>query len=169
MILFKRKKNIESVPEGGTEEKEEEQKMATTLEQVRKAYEDLSEDDKRSFHQSIADRVHESIAAQERAEGNEDSQSAEDREHEALGAEHADWKRFDDFDARLKKIEEAFEARRENEKIDARETDDDDKNALDMAHEKYGLSSKFIGDVDKNGDGDISPKEIASILRNLKR
>ena len=64
----------------------------TTLEQIRKAYEDLSEDDKKSFHQSISDRVHESIAAQERADGNEDSQSAAAREHEALGAEHADGK-----------------------------------------------------------------------------
>ena len=68
--------------------KTEETKM-TTLEQVRKAYEDLSEDDKKSFHQSIAVRVHESVAAQERADGNKDSQTAADREHEALGAEHA--------------------------------------------------------------------------------
>lgn len=72
--------------------KKEQKGKMTTLEQVRKAYEDLSEDDKKSFHQSIADRVHESIAAQERADGNEDKQSAEDREHEALGAEHADGK-----------------------------------------------------------------------------
>ena len=71
------------------EKKQEEQNTMTTLEQVRKAYEDLSDDDKKSFHQSIADRVHESIAAQERADGNEDSQSAAAREHEALGAEHA--------------------------------------------------------------------------------
>lgn len=49
-----------------------------TLEMVRKAYEDLSEDDKKKFHQSISDRVHESIAAQERDEGDEDSQSAEE-------------------------------------------------------------------------------------------
>ena len=62
----------------------------TTLDEVKKAYEDLSEDDKKSFHQSIADRVHESVAAQEEDSGDKDSQSAEDREHEALGAEHAD-------------------------------------------------------------------------------
>lgn len=74
-------------------QKEDNNEM-TTLEQVRKAYEDLSDDDKKSFHQSIADRVHESIAAQERADGNEDSQSAEAREHEALGAEHADGKGY---------------------------------------------------------------------------
>ena len=69
-------------------QKKEETKL-TTLEQVRKAYEDLSEDDKKNFHQSISDRVHESVAAQERADGNKDSQSVEAREHEALGAEHA--------------------------------------------------------------------------------
>ena len=62
----------------------------STLEEVKKAYENLSEDDKKSFHQSLADRVHESIAAQESEHGQEDSQSAEAREHEALGAEHAD-------------------------------------------------------------------------------
>ena len=64
----------------------------TTLEQVRKAYEDLSDDDKKSFHQSIADRIHESIGEQEHDDGNKDRQSAADREHEALGAEHADGK-----------------------------------------------------------------------------
>ena len=62
----------------------------TTLEQVRKAYEDLSDDDKEKFRQSVSDRVHESIAAQERDDGNEDGQSAEAREHEALGAEHGE-------------------------------------------------------------------------------
>ena len=64
----------------------------TTLEQIRKAYDDLSDEDRKTFHQDIADRVHESIAAQERDEGDTDSQSAEDREHEALGEEHADGK-----------------------------------------------------------------------------
>lgn len=67
-------------------------KKPSTLEEVKKAYEDLSDEDKKSFHQSIADRVHESIAAQEREHGQEDGQSAEAREHEALGAEHADGK-----------------------------------------------------------------------------
>lgn len=65
-------------------------KKPTTLEEVKKAYEDLSEDDKKSFHQSIADRIHESIGEQEEEHGQKDSQSAADREHEALGMEHAD-------------------------------------------------------------------------------
>lgn len=64
----------------------------TTLEQIKKAYADLSDDDKKSFHQSISDRVHESIGEQEHDDGDKDSQSAADREHEALGAEHADGK-----------------------------------------------------------------------------
>lgn len=99
MAFFKRKqKNIETPPEEVTEK--EEDKEMTTLEQVRKAYEDLSEDDKKTFHQSLSDRVHESIAAQERADGDEDKQSAEDREHEALGAEHADERRDEHKDAK---------------------------------------------------------------------
>lgn len=64
----------------------------TTLDQVLKAYQDLSDDDKKKFDQSRADRVHESIGEQERVDGDKDSQSAADREHEALGAEHADGK-----------------------------------------------------------------------------
>lgn len=72
--------------------KTEVKEKMSTLEQVRKAYEDLSEDDKKSFHQSIADRVHESIAAQEVDEDDKDTQTAEDREHEALGEEHAEGK-----------------------------------------------------------------------------
>lgn len=67
-----------------------EESKPTTLEEAQRAYENLSDDDKKSFHQSIADRVHESIAAQEREHGQEDSQSAGAREHEALGEEHAD-------------------------------------------------------------------------------
>ena len=62
----------------------------TTLEEVRKAYEDLSDEDKKSFHQSIADRIHESVGEQEAKNGQKDEQSAADREHEALGEEHAD-------------------------------------------------------------------------------
>lgn len=62
----------------------------TTLEEVRKAYENLSDDDKESFHQSIADRIHESIGEQEKENGQKDEQSAAAREHEALGEEHAE-------------------------------------------------------------------------------
>lgn len=102
--------------------KQEETKLATTLEQVRKAYEDLSEDDKKSFHQSISDRVHESIAAQERADGNENNQSAEAREHEALGAEHAAG--HGDV-AELHERDDTEEEKRENRHEEAQDRRDD--------------------------------------------
>lgn len=67
----------------------------TTLEQVKKAYADLSDEDKKSFHQSIQssqtteDKIDESVAAQERADGNQDTQTAKDRIHEMEGEEKA--------------------------------------------------------------------------------
>lgn len=110
-----------------------EDKKPSTLDEVKKAYEDLSEDDKKSFHQSIADRVHESIAAQEREHGQEDSQSAAAREHEALGAEHADGKgdvselgEKDDTaeEKREDKVDESREDRKEDAHEGKRESDD---------------------------------------------
>lgn len=108
----------------GKKEKQEETKM-TTLEQIRKAYEDLSEEDKKSFRQSIADRVHESISAQERADGNEDSQSAEAREHEALGEEHAEGK--GDVAERREDDDTAEERREDDERNKEREEKKDDR------------------------------------------
>lgn len=143
-----------------------EDKKPSTLEEVRKAYEDLSEDDKKSFHQSIADRVHESMAAQEREHGQEDSQSAEAREHEALGAEHADGKgdvselgeKNDTAEEKREdKADEAREERREDAhegsqddtlkdilaRIEALEAKNqkDDKAVIEEKRQKYGLGS----------------------------
>lgn len=131
----------------------------TTLEEVRKAYEDLSDDDKKSFHQSIADRVHESVAAQERADGNEDSQSAAAREHEALGEEHADGK-GDTEELREEKHEAAQDKRDDRQDAIHAEAEEWRKKAderfdkieaaleklsggdkLEAAREKYGLSA----------------------------
>ncbi len=137
--------------------KQEETKM-TTLEQVRKAYEDLSDDDKKSFHQSIADRVHESIAAQERADGNKDSQSAEAREHEALGAEHADGKgNVSELHMKDDTTEERHEDRQDKDharseewqksaeerfaRIEAALEKLSGGNRLQAAREKYGLAA----------------------------
>lgn len=169
MSIFNFKKNKQEVTK------------LTTLEQVRKAYEDLSEDDKKSFHQSIADRVHESIAAQERADGNKDSQSAAAREHEALGAEHAaghgDVSELHMQD-RAKKREEAQE--RKDDKQDA-EADDWRKRAderfdrleaalktlggedkLSRAAEKYGMESKPGGE---NTRKTYSEEDVAKLLK----
>lgn len=75
--------------------KEEENKMST-LEQVKKAYADLSEDDKKSFHQSLKDRVDESVGEQEHLEDDRDSQSAKDRIDEAEGEKRAIEERRED-------------------------------------------------------------------------
>lgn len=143
----------------------EDEKNMTTLEQIRKAYDDLSDDDKKSFQQSIADRVHESIAAQERADGNEDSQSAAAREHEALGAEHADGKGdtselHEQDDTAEERREDKADAKRENaheERQDDGMKDilarvaalearfaNEDKAVMDEKRQKYGLGSHVV-------------------------
>lgn len=154
----------------------------TTLEQVRKAYEDLSEDDKKSFHQSISDRVHESIAAQERADGNKDSQSAADREHEALGAEHAaghgDVSELHMQDRMVRTAVEAQDrkdARQDDEADDWRKRADErfDKleaalkslsgeDKLNRAAEKYGMESKPSGE---NFRKTYSEEDVAKLLK----
>lgn len=70
----------------------------TTTEQILKAFEDLSEEDKKTFKQSIQDRVDESVAAQEKAEGDENSQDAKDRVDEAIGEDKAEEKKEDTED-----------------------------------------------------------------------
>lgn len=111
MAFFKKKEDKEK----------EENKDMSTLDQVRKAYEDLSEDDKKSFRQSIADRVHESVAAQERTEGDEDKQSADAREHEALGAEHA---AGEGDVSELRERDDTAEEKREDAKDESRRFED---------------------------------------------
>ena len=132
-------------------------KKPSTLDEVRKAYEDLSDDDKKSFHQSIADRVHESIAAQEREHGQEDSQSAKAREHEALGEEHAEGRgdveelhesddtaeekaedRRDEGEDRISALE-----KRLNELYERFDKRDESREKLEEKREKYGLSSSM--------------------------
>lgn len=61
----------------------------STLEEIKRAYESLSEDDKKSFKESIKDHVDESVAAQKKDSGYKTEQSAEAEIHEAEGAEHA--------------------------------------------------------------------------------
>lgn len=172
--------------------------MATTLEMVRKAYEDLSEDDKKQFHQSISDRVHESIAAQERADGDKDSQSAEAREHEALGEEHADGKgeveelhEEDDTpeeqaEDREDEQEEAHEERQEEQHEEAgdrltrlEERFDRIEEMLsnlgktsveEKAKETYGLGNGvFQGDEKSSETKKVTTADVANILNRIKR
>jgi hypothetical protein len=154
-------------------------KKPSTLEEVKKAYEDLSDDDKKSFHQSIADRVHESIAAQEREHGQEDGQSAQAREHEALGAEYADGKGDAD---ELHKQDDTPEEKREDKADEAREESSDDgikailarldalearfgkeeaEKTLEEKRQKYGLDSHI---VPERRDEEFDEKRIDKLL-----
>lgn len=170
MSIFNFKKN-----------KNQEDKKLTTLEQVRKAYEDLSEDDKKSFHQSISDRVHESIAAQERADGNKDSQSAAAREHEALGAEHAAGHgdvselHMQDREKAREESHEAAQDRRDDRQDDwHKATEDrlskieealkklDGGNKIEGAAKKYGMSSQGSGE---NTRKTYSEEDVAKLLK----
>ena len=63
--------------------KEVNPKMAT-LEKAKKAYADLSEDDKKLFLESLKDRVDETESEQPQPDANEDSQVAEDSGDETL-------------------------------------------------------------------------------------
>lgn len=171
--------------------KKEENNNMTTLEEVRKAYEDLSEDDKKSFHQSLADRVHESIAAQEREHGQEDSQSAEAREHEALGEEYAEGKGdteelYEKDDTAEEKKEDAVDEAKEEiheerqddgmkdilARLDALEArfrteDDTDEKAVKEAEKVYGLCNGIF-ETAKTEDGKVNSKEAAAIAKKLK-
>lgn len=173
--------------------KKKEGKKMTTLEEVKKAYENLSEDDKKSFHQSIADRIHESIGEQEEEHGQKDSQSAADREHEALGMEHADGEgdvsKIGETDATGEK--RAEEVKRAEEKKDEREDDEwrkriderfkkiedyieaqmkrgsDEEEALKKAKDVYGLHGGVFSHDETESVG-VSPKEAADLIRKFK-
>ena len=162
--------------------KQEDNNKMTTLEEVKKAYEDLSDNDKKSFNQSIADRVHESIAAQEREHGQEDSQSAEAREHEALGEEHAQGKGDEEElhekdDTQEEKAEDkADEARKEAseehqddgmkeilariEALEAR-AKKEEESVLDEKRKKYGLGSHYVAQA---RDEEFNEKRIDNLL-----
>ena len=150
----------------------------STLEEVKRAYENLSDDDKKSFHQSIADRVHESIAAQEREHGQEDSQSAEAREHEALGEEHAEGKGYveelheqDDTaeEKREDRADEVHEERQDDgmeaiyERLDALDArlKKYEETALDEKRKKYGLGSHYVAQA---RDEEFNEKRIDNLL-----
>lgn len=159
--------------------------MATTLDEVKKAYEDLSDEDKEAFKQSLKDRVDESVGEQEAENGEKDTQTAADREHEALGAEHADGEgeteelhetdEGEGKEAAEKKAEEAHEAEQETtdekhdgqldalfEKIaelEAKVAKLTGEDKLDQERIKYGLSPKHAGEkssVNNYSDEDVN-------------
>ena len=75
--------------------KKEDKPKMTTLEEVKKAYEDLSEEDKKSFHQSLKDRIDESVGEEEHIHEAVDNQDAKDSVDDALETEKTDEEKAD--------------------------------------------------------------------------
>lgn len=168
----------------------------STLEEIKRAYESLSEDDKKSFKESIKDHVDESVAAQKEDTGEKTEQSAEAEIHEAEGAEHAAGKgdveelgENDDTPEEQAEDERDEDERDEDDKPEDKpsepqetqldrieklllslQADKGEKDALEE-HAKgvYGLGNSPIESEQKSDNKKMTPQEIASYMRKISR
>ena len=168
----------------------------STLEEIKRAYESLSEDDKKSFKESIKDHVDESVAAQKEDSGDKTEQSAEAEIHEAEGAEHAAGKgdveelgENDDTPEEQAEDERDEDERDEDDKPEDKpsepqetqldrieklllslQADKGEKDALEE-HAKgvYGLGNSPIESEQKSDNKKMTPQEIASYMRKISR
>ena len=168
----------------------------STLEEIKRAYESLSEDDKKSFQESIKDHVDESVAAQKEDSGEKTEQSAEAEIHEAEGAEHAAGKgdveelgEKDDTPEEQAEDERDEDERDEDDKPEDKpsepqetqldrieklllslQADKGEKDALEE-HAKgvYGLGNSPIESEQKSDNKKMTPQEIASYIRKITR
>lgn len=128
-----------------------EEKYAMTYEQIIKAYEDLSDDDKKKFHQTLKDRIDESVGEQEHLDGDKDSQTAKARVDESLGEEkHLDKAKEERKEEHMEREEEHFDRMDElfkriddlNAKVEAiskapKEADKSESEELDKIYKKW--------------------------------
>ena len=168
----------------------------STLEELKRAYESLSEDDKKSFKESIKDHVDESVAAQKEDSGEQTEQSAEAEIHEAEGAEHAAGKGdVEELGEKDDTPEEQAEDERDEDEHDeddkpedkpsepqetqldrieklllSSQADKGEKDALEE-HAKgvYGLGNSPIESEQKSDNKKMTPQEIASYIRKITR
>lgn len=168
----------------------------STLEEIKRAYESLSDDDKKSFQESIKDHVDESVAAQKEDSGEKTEQSAEAEIHEAEGAEHAagkgdveDLGENDDTPEEQAEDERDEDERDEDDKPEDKpsepqetqldrieklllrlQADKGEKDALEE-HAKgvYGLGNSPIESEQKSDNKKMTPQEIASFIRKITR
>lgn len=168
----------------------------STLEEIKRAYESLSEDDKKSFKESIKDHVDESVAAQKEDLGEKTEQSAEAEIHEAEGAEHAAGKgdveelgENDDTPEEQAEDERDEDERDEDDKPEDKpsepqetqldrieklllslQADKGEKDAIEE-HAKgvYGLGNSPIESEQKSDNKKMTPQEIASYIRKITR
>ena len=168
----------------------------STLEEIKRAYESLSEDDKKSFKESIKDHVDESVAAQKEDSGDKTEQSAEAEIHEAEGAEHAAGKGdVEELGEKDDTPEEQAEDERDEDERDEDDKPEDkpsepqetqldrieklllslqaDKGEKDAIEEHakgvYGLGNSPIESEQKSDNKKMTPQEIASYIRKITR
>lgn len=168
----------------------------STLEEIKRAYESLSEDDKKSFKESIKDHVDESVAAQKEDSGEKTEQSAEAEIHEAEGAEHAAGKGdVEELGENDDTPEEQAEDERDEDEHDEDDKPEDkpsepqetqldrieklllslqaDKGEKDAIEEHakgvYGLGNSPIEAEQKSDNKKMTPQEIASYIRKITR
>lgn len=168
----------------------------STLEEIKRAYESLSEDDKKSFKESIKDHVDESVAAQKEDSGDKTEQSAEAEIHEAEGSEHAAGKGdVDELGEQDDTPEEQAEDERDEDERDEDDKPEDkpsepqetqldrieklllslqaDKGEKDALEEHakgvYGLGNSPIESEQKSDNKKMTPQEIASYIRKITR
>ena len=168
----------------------------STLEEIKRAYESLSDDDKKSFQESIKDHVDESVAAQKEDSGEKTEQSAEAEIHEAEGAEHAAGKGdVEDLGENDDMPEEQAEDERDEDERDEDDKPEDkpsepqetqldrieklllrlqaDKGEKDSLEEHakgvYGLGNSPIESEQKSDNKKMTPQEIASFIRKITR
>ena len=168
----------------------------STLEEIKRAYESLSEDDKKSFKESIKDHVDESVAAQKEDSGEKTEQSAEAEIHEAEGAEHAAGRGdVEELGEKDDTPEEQAEDERDEDERDEDDKPEDkpsepqetqldrieklllrlqaDKGEKDAIEEHakgvYGLGNSPIESEQKSDNKKMTPQEIASYMRKISR
>lgn len=168
----------------------------STLEEIKRAYESLSDDDKKSFQESIKDHVDESVAAQKEDSGEKTEQSAEAEIHEAEGAEHAAGKGdVEELGEKDDTPEEKAEDKRDEDERDEDDKPEDkpsepqetqldrieklllslqaDKGEKDALEEHakgvYGLGNSPIESEQKSDNKKMTPQEIASYIRKISR
>ena len=137
----------------------------TALDEVRKAYENLSDEDKKTFEQSIADRVHESVGEQEAENDQKDDQTAADREHEALGEEHAEGKgETEELGGTDKPAAGEAEGAAKPEEEEAGEEAPEEKHeaAQEDKHEQAAEADEDLREVVKALEARISQLEMAA-------
>lgn len=168
----------------------------STLEEIKRAYESLSDDDKKLFQESIKDHVDESVAAQKKDSGEQTEQSAEAEIHEAEGAEHAAGKGdVEELGEKDDTPEEQAEDERDEDEYDEDDKPEDkpsepqetqldrieklllslqaDKGEKDALEEHakgvYGLGNSPIESEQKSDNKKMTPQEIASYIRKITR